>query len=348
MTLNECNIIVQYINLFKFREKLKICHSTLIANRVMMYKTHFGYHDGDSWEALCHLSLKMKYGASYTEVPASPGDFGLDGFIEEGIAFQCYCPERECTDKELYISQRDKINKDTKKLKLYETQVKNLLKNTKIKKWVLLTPHVKSNDIISYCNNKTDEIRGYELDFIDNTSFLVKAEDFKFIHEYIPDALSSLNYILNGNVVGDKRIDVSIDYTNTDNTLDLNNPLSKNALRKHSARFANPSNYQDEITTLATYSIQSSVLFDLLKNKWQESYQEYFDRFNESISVLERKVSQMCLLPAKDNQERFEQIEKLVRDFVYVEFDRLTSNSKEQIIEGVIADWIIRCPLDFK
>jgi hypothetical protein len=312
-----------------------------------MYKTHFGNHDGDSWEALCHLSLKMKYGSSYTEVPASPGDFGLDGFVEEGIAFQCYCPERECTDKELYNSQRNKINGDIQKLNTYKKQIKGILKNVKIKKWILLTPYVKSNDIITYCNTKADEILNYNLDFIDK-KFKVKTEDFKYIHEHIPTALNSLNYMMSSKFVGEKRIDVSIDYPTFESAIDLSDKLSKTAIRKHSARFDEPQLFKNEINDLAAFSINNAVHFDLLKSKWQENYQDIFDRFSESIGVLERKVKQKCLLPAKNNQERFEEIEKLVSDFVNQEFGDLTLSSREQIVQGVISDWIIRCPLDFK
>lgn len=67
-----------------------------------MIQTDFGTFDGTSWERLCQLAFKLKYGPSYQRMPASPGDYGIEGWTTDGLAFQCYCPERHYTQDELY------------------------------------------------------------------------------------------------------------------------------------------------------------------------------------------------------------------------------------------------------
>ncbi len=312
----------------------------------MLYKTQFGYFDGDSWEEFCHFCLKRMYGDKYTEVPANPGDYGLDGFTEDGIVFQCYCPERECTDKELYASQRDKINKDIKKLNSYRKELTKIFGDIKVKKWILLTPHVKSNDLITYCNGKANELRGFNLDFVDD-SVIVKTEDYKYINEYIASTAEAMNFIIDS-TTPEKRIDLHVTEDLLEDVPLPEDKLTQNARRKHSARFSNPENHQDSIEELKDMSIEGAFAFDLLKKRWQSEYQEHFERFNKNIEELEKRVKQKCLVPTDDNERRYEEIEMLVRNFVDKEFSILNSESREQIVAGVLADWILRCPLDFK
>ena len=77
-----------------------------------------GYMNGDAWEELCVSCYRLKYQTqNYTAIPAvHGGDAGIEGFTCNGIVHQCYCPEREYDDKELYEHQRDKLTADIEKL----------------------------------------------------------------------------------------------------------------------------------------------------------------------------------------------------------------------------------------
>jgi len=90
-----------------------------------MLVTEYGNFDGNSWENTCQKIFKRKYGDdNYQEMPASPGDYGIEGVIKNtGIAIQCYCPDKNYTQKELYEKQRDKITKDLNKFKEYESHI---------------------------------------------------------------------------------------------------------------------------------------------------------------------------------------------------------------------------------
>lgn len=72
-----------------------------------MIETPIGQFTGTTWEAACQLAFKSKHGADgYQQIPASPGDYGIEGFTKHtGYAFQCYCPERlyeQCTMNTLF------------------------------------------------------------------------------------------------------------------------------------------------------------------------------------------------------------------------------------------------------
>lgn len=111
------------------------------------------------------LVLKKKYAAEgYQHVPASGGDFGIEGFTREtGHAFQCYCPDFHYERKELYVHQRKKITTDLNSLRNYATGLQSILGDTRIKNWYLITPDVINKDLIAHAVNKQNEVRAWGL-----------------------------------------------------------------------------------------------------------------------------------------------------------------------------------------
>lgn len=111
------------------------------------------------------LVLKKKYAAEgYQHVPASGGDFGIEGFTREtGHAFQCYCPDFHYERKELYAHQRKKITDDLNSLRNYATGLQSILGDTRIKNWYLITPDVINKDLIVHAVKKQNEVRDWGL-----------------------------------------------------------------------------------------------------------------------------------------------------------------------------------------
>lgn len=54
-----------------------------------MFNTKFGPFNGSTWESLCQQVFKRKYQAEcYQQMPASPGDYGIEGYTSDtGWAF---------------------------------------------------------------------------------------------------------------------------------------------------------------------------------------------------------------------------------------------------------------------
>lgn len=73
-----------------------------------------GYLSGNLWEELCVEFYRSRYQKdNYMLIPAvQGGDAGIEGFTQNGIVHQCYCPEREYTDDELYEHLRNKLTTD--------------------------------------------------------------------------------------------------------------------------------------------------------------------------------------------------------------------------------------------
>lgn len=134
-----------------------------------MFQTSYGPFDGNSWERLCQLVFKRKFTVDgYTHIPATPGDYGLEGFTKTtGCGFQCYCPDKSYPAKDLYEKQRDKITTDLKKLHTNEADLKKILGTTKLRRWYLVTPTVAHNDLVKHAQSKESEVRGWNLSILE-------------------------------------------------------------------------------------------------------------------------------------------------------------------------------------
>jgi hypothetical protein len=109
-----------------------------------VFQTTYGPFDGNSWERLCQLVFKRKFAEDgYTQIPATPGDYGLEGFTKTtGCGYQCYCPDKVYPPKELYEKQRSKITADLNKLQTNLADLTKVLGTTKLRRWHLVTPTI--------------------------------------------------------------------------------------------------------------------------------------------------------------------------------------------------------------
>ena len=57
--------------------------------------------DGEEWEQRVQLYLKRRYGpGEYVHLPAKHlGDFGIEGFSRDGLAYQCYAAQEPLSTK---------------------------------------------------------------------------------------------------------------------------------------------------------------------------------------------------------------------------------------------------------
>jgi hypothetical protein len=318
----------------------------------MTYQTDIGRHDGDSWEELCHMCLKIRLREAYVEVPGSSGDFGIDGYTVNGEVYQCYCPERACSDKELYESQREKITKDIEKLNTYKTQLQQLFNGIKIKRWFLLTPKITNHNLIKHCNAKTNMIKDLALPFIDD-DFMVLPLDYKHISGELETALNVLDYTTNSSEIIQK-IDVPSRNIDEKDISNYKNDISKNeqtnnAKRKHTALFPKDGiNREATIVKRVDRTVSYLLIGDSILKDWEVISQQHLEKFNKIVKLLESQVEELCELPAFDNQKQYNEIRAVVKNAIDAEFKALSEAMRMQLTERVIADWLLRCPLNFE
>lgn len=158
-----------------------------------MFRTRIGTFNGTTWENLCQLVFKKKYDqVGYQEIPASPGDYGLEGFtLQTGIGFQCYCPDDHYGPTELYEKQRDKITADLAKLKTYSSQIAARIGSTKLREWHFVTPEIDRHKLLEHARIKETEVRGWNVPILD-PDFTIHLRDADFYITEINE-IQSLN-----------------------------------------------------------------------------------------------------------------------------------------------------------
>ena len=309
-----------------------------------MLSTDIGQLDGKSWERICQSTLKVKFGSiGYIEVPASPGDYGIDGIItSNGDVYQCYCPEQDYPFKELYENQRDKITQDISKLKLYEKEIATLLNGTIIKRWIFLTPKVLSKQLINHCNTKANELKNLNLSFIDK-NIQVQTQDYEYLKPELTIVLQGLNH----------KIDVKAELKNQDelvnNYKSNETSLIDRAFTKHTQRFkiANPENAKT-INKFVYNTVEYYLKGEEIIRKWETSFEEQYQAFKRVKNTFEAEVEDLCINPTDNNNKRYIDIRDALRERLKLEFsDSLSTNMIDELTHHVVADWILRCPLSF-
>ncbi len=309
-----------------------------------MIKTEYGNFDGDRWEDVCQIIFKRRYeNDSYFEIPATPGDYGIEGFTRSGKAFQCYCPDEHYSSSELYEKQRDKITKDLKKLKTFESQLSNKLGGTLIKQWFFVSPMNSKNDLVDHCTKKRDEVKSWGLSIIDNANFEVIPADIGFLKPEIHQILK----------IDERKIDiVPTEITTEEDKLkwkDKKISLVENAQRKHKARFAPAANNLDKnVDSLTEKSISHFLEGNDILKKWQSDYPDDYEKFIKIISQVEEQVIEECMFQEKDNNSLYRSFAKMVENKIKDSFPYLDNTMIMNLCNQVMADWILRCPINFE
>ncbi len=118
---------------------------------------------GPTWQQHINELLHIHHllnNSTYYEVPDKVGgDGGLEGFSSDGHAYQCYCDEESVSTAHRASKQKDKITEDLKKLKIYETFWKSMLRDIKLKMWHLVVPVLDDKDVLKHARAKAAELR---------------------------------------------------------------------------------------------------------------------------------------------------------------------------------------------
>lgn len=117
--------------------------------------------DGDSWEKICDSCYRDRYQKqNFVKIPAEyMGDTGIEGFTSTGIVYQCYCPEKNYSNDDLYEHLRNKVTNDIGKL-IDKDNAKRLkdIGVKIIKEWHFVIPEYKDKRIVEHLEKKRKEV----------------------------------------------------------------------------------------------------------------------------------------------------------------------------------------------
>jgi len=304
------------------------------------------FNSGNDWETFCHSCLKMKHQFhNYKKVDAiDGGDYGLDGFTSVGDVYQCYCPEKEYSDKDLYEHLRDKVRDDITKLSTYNKDISKILNGIKIKTWHFTSPRILSTpQFISHCNKYENIAKAWGYPFIDK-NFRIGFKDLEYFRPEIPKILHSYN-----DTIAFKPLLPENSLITDFKQEPGNNYLVNNALTKNSKLFPKDGiDYSSHIIKRTDLTIKSYLRGEDIRRKWSDLLDVEYERFLSVVSALEYEVELQSTLPIQDKPKKIEEFRVLIVDKLNKEFPRLLNEpDKEVLASSIIADWLMRCPLDF-
>ncbi len=294
---------------------------------------------GKEWEAWANKLLTCRYGPTeYQTVPdTDKGDAGIEGFtVRDGHAYQAYGCNEPLATSERYEHQRRKLTKDIGKFITNACVLGKLFGTTKICRWVLFVPFFDSKEIVSHATAKTAEVINAALPYVASDFRIVICQESDFSLERDKLLKAELGSIFIG-VDEPSESDV-VYWTDMNSGLvsALNRKIRKlPTLADGAARSA----FCNKV--LGWYLEGESVLEEL------RSYPEIFENVIRAKTYREKYLAMTAVSVGGGAQQILkEALSELGRDLER-DVSGLHDISAEVLTHGTIADWLLRCPLDF-
>lgn len=308
-----------------------------------MYQTKYGPFSGNSWEGLCQQIFKQKYASDgYQEMIASSGDFGIEGFtIKTGVVYQCYCPEKNYTQDELYEKQRDKVTKDLGKLSRYESDLKSRLGDTEIKAWIFVTPDVNHNKILAHARTKQQEVKELGLSILsDDFTVLIHDADFYATEIRAFQTVNGEKINFNESIPSIS----AVDDTDTENIEYEDNIDRKSKIR---------CNYDADkniirLNKLKGMTVKKWIEGDSKIRKIESSHPQIYYDLARVISQYEDEVTEQCLLWTGTAEELTNKVRTDLYERLQTEIPDMSATDQREISDHMVSKWIALCPLDYE
>ncbi len=322
---------------WSFRAGLRLSAS----DYTTVFHTAYGAFDGNSWERLCQLVFKRKFSDDgYTHIPATPGDYGLEGFTKTtGCGYQCYCPDKAYQQKELYEKQRDKITTDLKKLQTYEADLTKILGATKLRRWHLVTPTIAHNDLIKHSQAKEAEVRGWNLSIL--------APDFQVL---LHDADHYATEIQEMKLAVGQALDFGGLPAVLPDLNDSSETYEKNIMRKTRTRLAKApaDKLEGRVARLYAKTLREFLDHGSHLKRINDTAPTVHSRLARLINGYEAEVDERCFTWEGTPQELTDKIrdgltERIVRELA----PAIGETDAADIARMIVARWIAVCEVDY-
>ena len=304
--------------------------------------------DGDTWENWCDNIYRDRYqNQNFVKIPAAHlGDAGIEGFTLSGIAYQCYCPEKNYSDDDLYGRLRTKVTTDIGKL-IDKDNAKRLkaLGVCKIKEWHFVTPEYKDKRIIEHLEQKRKEVvlaaseDPETFSYIDPEIRLIPkvAEDFKV--EFVR---------LIRNPLVDIKLNMAVKSVSNPDWTTCSTEKIDNIKRKVKA-IMNVKEDDDDFKEMVTYWSEAYLKGIEIMSKLQEScgviYEDLFEleqQYKKDVSMQSR-MNPDHSLNYKLFMEILEKFEKTLRE----QFACFSEPSIIELKRDLVSGWLADCSLQF-
>lgn len=303
--------------------------------------------DGNAWENICVKCYRYRYeDQHYTPIPAvSGGDAGIEGFTKTGIVHQCYFPERQYSDHELYEAQRDKLSADIKKL-LNNGDRLVALGVPVIHEWHFNIPEYRDSKILIHAATKQKEVLSAKEDDPDKYSYI--ADDFQIVIKTAENFSAEISRIIRTSA--DYNLNLAVEHTSNPNWKDCDSQKVANIRRKikaimHVSDDDNP-NVERVVGLYIDYYICGLENMNRLKMNFPDIHAELF----KLVQIYKGEVTLKTSMNTNSsmNQSLFNELlnefeKKLEKDFS----NSFNQASIVEIKQDMVASWLADCSMEF-
>lgn len=295
----------------------------------------------DDWQDYCNNLARLRHGPdNYQPVPDHDrGDLGIESFALDGscCVYQFYCPEAVDTDGR-YEAQRRKITSDLNKLKKEEARLAAML-GFKIKRWILVVPNYDSKRIVEHASNRTKVVCEWGLKCVDPTDFRVLVQD--------DDAFSIEREKLQSAGVATALVDAWVDVEEVEdwavgNASEVEKLDAK--LKRLMALRAEASQPGNELRgELLRYHLRGQNY----EQQLQQKYPDLYERFVKTKAGEEEDLRLRSLTTSSAPQVHLAEVRLQYENRLKSRVPGLSTDDAPMLGWAGVAEWMIRCSLDF-
>lgn len=305
-------------------------------------KTMFGNLNGIEWDELCKKLLEFKYrNNNYQSVPSRfGGDYGIEGFTNNGIVFQCYCPDESEIADSLYECQRSKITKDIGKLIKNWPKIQALLgAQNLLKEWQFITPSYDNKKIIEHIRKQEERVKN---DLIGKIS-----EDFSISIKTDTEFIDVAPYFLDAGIIKVPLLTVRTDSKVIEEFMSGENELFER-IKAKVIKIDGVGSDVNKINKMVRIIFESFEWGQRALEDLRCNYPFIYGKIRalkESLEITVEREAVTLSVPAGTflNKIRVDYRAAIEKE-ISIKVDQ---SLIECISEEAIADWVVRCPIDF-
>ncbi len=290
------------------------------------------------WQELMIKLLTLKFGiGNFVEIPDTVnGDCGLEGFTRDGKAFQCYAAEEPVETAELTRRQKAKISTDVAKLSKNQGALAGLLGPTIIDQWIILVPRWEDKALLAFAETKMAELRSANLSFISPgiVAAICTGDDFAIQRQQLIQAGREA-----------LRIDAGfVPPAEVDDWVVGNDQLVAHLYRK-------------VLTIRRGDELGAKKLRDLFVQhfldgqnalaKLRSDFPDLFEAVDRIKKDKEHFLATASLSTPALPPDHLKQTTASLESEIATKLQGLDRFNVQQFVHEAIADWLLRCPLDF-
>lgn len=305
--------------------------------------------DGDSWEKWCDGCYRDRFqDQNFIKVPAEYlGDAGIEGFTLSGIAYQCYCPEKDYSNDDLYEHLRNKVTRDIGKL-IDKDNAKRFksLGVKRIKEWHFVIPEYKDKRILEHLEQKRKEV--VAIAATDPKTFSYIDPEIRLIPKVAEDFKVELVRLIRNPLV-DLKLNMVVKSVKTPDWTICPAEKIANIKRKIAAIMhaeEEDASFKEMVAFWAEAYLKGIEIMSKLQESCGTIYEDLFEleqQYKRDVSMRSRMNPDHSL-----NYEIFMDILKNFEVSIKDQFECFSEPSIMELKRDLVSGWLADCSLQFK